>query len=332
MSRESGLHRLFALERLLRERPRTRRQLEHHFPGVSRRQLQTDLRTLREVCGLKEHPTDAWTYFIPDRAHTRGLTPLEVLAAHAGVRLLYHHAPNKTYRSVLDTLGRRLPTHLQGIVKRSTADLETRLHESQKSRKAQHHDRALEKAVSAWVQGRTLEFHYVKPGGSGIKRPNILEIYLLEIHRVNLGVYAIGRVTNFGDDKRIRTFKVSRMIQPELGSETYDIPEKFDPSAYLQDAWGIVGQSDGKTITVRLRFKPEALARLEEGGYPNMTIKSKTKGHALVTIRTGVDGSGLPRELLAWIHTWGPRVSVLSPQDLRERWLEDAREIVRDNA
>jgi hypothetical protein len=43
----------------------------------------------------------------------------------------------------------------------------------------------------------------------------------------------------------------------------------------IRDAWGVMGTSGGPTVTVRLRFAPEAAYRLREGGYPNLTIDAE---------------------------------------------------------
>jgi predicted DNA-binding transcriptional regulator YafY len=36
-----------------------------------------------------------------------------------------------------------------------------------------------------------------------------------------------------------------------------------------------------------------------------------------------------PREALARIKSWGPRIEVTGPMEVRNRWLEDARELIR---
>ena len=39
-----------------------------------------------------------------------------------------------------------------------------------------------------------------------------------------------------------------------------------------------------------------------------------------------LDGSGLPREVLPWIYSFGPRVEVLGPAHIRKHWLGELRE------
>lgn len=39
-----------------------------------------------------------------------------------------------------------------------------------------------------------------------------------------------------------------------------------------------------------------------------------------------------PLEILSWVQGWGPRVEVLAPENLRRRWLEEARQVLEEYA
>ena len=187
-------------------------------------------------------------------------------------------------------------------------------------------DRALELAAQAWFEGRVLAFEYLSPSGSGKWRAKALEIYMIEINRANLAPYAIGFERSF--HKRILTWKLSRMRNTRLLGDTYIIPEDFEPRDYLETAWGVIGTSGGETVAVKLRFAPEAAHRLREGGYPNMSIERELADGALeVSIQAGTNDEGFPLELLPWVQSWGPRVEVLEPPNLRKRWLGEARRV-----
>ncbi len=306
--------RLSALPELLKRKPRTTAELAEHF-AVPRRTIQRDLETLREEGYGVESP-ERGLYLIP--SSPPNLNAVEALAVHAATRLLYHHAParNPHYRSALEKLASLLPEPARGVALSSVEALDERPPD----------DRALELAAQAWFEERVLAFEYLSPNGSGKWRPKELEIYVIEISRANLAPYAIGFERRFHN--RVQTWKLSRMRQTRLLGDTYTIPQGFDPRDYLETAWGVIGTSGGETVTVKLRFAPEAAHRLREGGYPNMKIERELPDDALeVSIQAGTDDEGFPLELLSWVQSWGPRVEVLEPLNLRERWLEEARRV-----
>lgn len=182
--------------------------------------------------------------------------------------------------------------------------------------------------AQAWFKRQVIEFDYLKPGGSGRPRKNVLEVYFLEVSRTNLGMYVIG--LERGYHRALRTYKLSRMRQVRAVDEpgAYTIPTHFDPRHYLSIAWGVVGRSGGAPVEVRLRICPEAAYRILEGGYPNLRIASRLPDGGLeVCILVGTDNLNFPLELLSWVQSWGARIEVLEPASLRQRWLEEAREV-----
>jgi predicted DNA-binding transcriptional regulator YafY len=310
--------RVLEIEDALRLKPRTASELAKLFE-VPVRNIQRDLKDLRhrELIEVIDETARTPKYRHKTRAHT--LTDVQALAAHAAVRLLYHHAPNdsRAYRSMLERLSAFLPDGVRRV-------LDASLERGQRSPRPMEYDRTLEKVTDAWLGQRILKFQYRKAGGSGTWRDNVLEVYFVEIARSNLDVYVIG--WERGYHHAMRTFKLSRMRRAEVTSERYGIPDSFDPKAYLSNAWGVIGSSDTDPVLVRVRFAPEVSERLEEGGIPNAVTQEKVvDGWLEVTIRAGVDDQGLPRELLPWVLSWGQWVDVLEPAVLREAWLENLR-------
>lgn len=251
------------------------------------------------------------------RQNATSLNPLEALAVHAAVRLLYHHSPtpNLHYRSALEKLAKMLPEPARSIA----ADSAHHLRSSKIARDGE--ERVLDFVAHAWFQQKVLRFQY-QPLGKAQAEWRELETYLLEVSRDNLALYAIGLERNL---QQIYTYKLSRMSRIRTLEEHYSIPESFDGKDYLRSAWGIMGGAGGKTVTVRLRFAPDAALRIREGGYPNLTLgKEDAEGWLHVSILAGADNQGFPIEILPWVQTWGPRVEVLEPVALRHRWLEQA--------
>ncbi|MEZ4631646.1 MAG: CRISPR-associated helicase Cas3' [Deinococcales bacterium] len=191
-------------------------------------------------------------------------------------------------------------------------------------RRHQKSDRNLELVARAWFEQKVLRFDYYTADKPDEKQRKELEIYFVEINRDNLAPYAIGyeRLTA----KKILTFKLSRMSQSYVLEDSYEIPQDFDPRRYLSAAWGIMGGE--QKVKVCLRFAPEAKSRILEGGYPQLDITSYQEDGAIIaTLEVGADNKGFAREILPWIQSWGPRVEVLEPKNLRERWLAEACEV-----
>lgn len=92
-----------------------------------------------------------------------------------------------------------------------------------------------------------LSFAYQKPSGE-LETGNELCVYFLEISRSNLAPYVIGLARKRG---KIRAFKLSRMRALEVLRDTYEPDETFDPTAFLSDAWGVVGGTETLTVQVR---------------------------------------------------------------------------------
>jgi predicted DNA-binding transcriptional regulator YafY len=317
-------NRLIVLTELLREREHTVEQLCRFFQGeATPRDVQRDLQDLEEmqqyVKGFEKTKTRPVKYRI--RSQQTTLHPIETLAIHSATRLVYHRARghNKHYSNALKLIGKWLPDRIQNVVGRSVDGI---------GQKKSLESSALEQAAEAWFNGHRLKFQYQSANGQNGLRTNELEVYFIEVHPVNLSLYAVGLETTF--HHKIRTFKLSRMKTLEVMRDTsYKIPGDFDPQEFFKHAWGVTGQSDGATITVKLRFSPTVARRLEEEEYQHMTLRNEADGSKTATIKAGVDSTGLPLELLVWIRGWGPNVDVLKPQALRTRWLEDCREVAR---
>ena len=309
--------RLAAIPELLRRRPRTTRELSTHFK-VPVRTIQRDLQDLRNL-GHTIDKDDLERYSLPAPSKL-ALNDVEALAVYAATRLLYHHAPtyNQHYQAALEKLVGQLPTPARSLAMDVLPKEDERLSDS----------RSLELVAQAWFTGRVLAFEYRSLTGSGRWRPQALDVYFVEINRTNLSTYVIGYERNY--HKRIMTWKLARMRKTRLLEQTYTIPEDFDPNAYLSSAWGVMGTSSENIIDVHLRFSEIAARRLREGGYPNMVISDMLEdGSVNVTIRTGADAAGFPIEVFPWVQTWGADVEVLAPAILRERWLENARRIIK---
>ncbi len=167
--------------------------------------------------------------------------------------------------------------------------------------------------LDAWGQGRKVKIAYRSPN-SGSLRERILSPYALE--PAPSGLYVIGFDDWAGD---IRTFKLERLESASVLSETYTIPDDFDPDAQRASSWGIM--SGPKIQEVVLRFTPASRPYvLERHWHPSQQIEETEDGGCLLHIWVSE-----PLEMQPWIRSWGAQVEVLAPEDLRQRIADDLR-------
>lgn len=280
-----------------------------------------DIERLADLLGFEYQRARDTHTIIP---HKR-LGTTEALITHAALRMLAHHSPgyNKEYQAALRKLAADLPEPLRTIAQNSTEELALRAVPS-------FNGLNLQTITTAWIEGKPIAFDYQLPNDRSM--PVELEVYFVEVSRANMAVYVIGRDLLYGRAihyrDNLKTYKLDRMSRVVAKQDSsYTIPDDFDPTHYLSAAWGIVGSEN--PVTVRLKFSPAAVSRIREGGYPNLKeIGQLEDGHILVEISVGTDDGGFPLELLPWIQSWGPRVEVLEPENLRQTWLAEARAVV----
>ncbi len=304
--------RLLEMRELLRARAWSIKELAEHF-GTSRRTIERDLQALAKI-GDTPIRVARGRYRL--HATSSPLNPVEALAVHAATRLLYHQtpAPNRYYVRALDKLAAMLPEPARTLTQESIRPL-----------RQAGDDRPLELVAQAWFNQNYLAFDY-QAAGSKNWHKNELAVYFVEVNRQNLSLYAIGYERSY--HRAIRTFKLTRMRNPRLLNDTYEIPSDFSPQAFLKHAWGLVGGD--RSVRVRLKFSPEAAPRVLEQDFPGLEVEQTLPDGSLVAgLEVGVDHDGFPTEILPWVQSWGPRVEVLEPENLRRRWREEALALAR---
>ncbi|MDY6918439.1 MAG: transcriptional regulator [Chloroflexota bacterium] len=117
----------------------------------------------------------------------------------------------------------------------------------------------------------------------------------------------------------IRMFKVERITDIRMTTETYEVPDDFDANEFLAPAMGILVTEDVETV--RLRFSREVARFARETiWHPSQTVERQNDGSAIVTLRVANT-----IELRAWVMGWGEKVAVLEPESLRHAVIESAQ-------
>ncbi len=139
--------------------------------------------------------------------------------------------------------------------------------------------------------------------------PVNLTLHPYRLALIKAAWYVIGRPS---DRELPRTYRVARFKSLRMIDDPATIPDDFDLTAYLGDAWGVY--RGNKTYDVELRFVESAAdVVLETNLHP--TQKSKKHRDGSVTLFFRIDGLN---EIVRWIVGWAGRVQVIRPTELRQ--------------
>jgi predicted DNA-binding transcriptional regulator YafY len=188
----------------------------------------------------------------------------------------------------------------------------------QKQPREEKYLRTLATLTEAWVSQRQVKISYkALAKEKAIER--IIEPYFIEPAGSGHSSYVIG-YCHWAN--KLRTFKIERMEAIEATSEPYVIPPDFDANAYLGSSWGIVVEGEVKII--KLRFTPDVATIPEETRWhPTQVTQRQPDGSAIVIMQLTVT-----TELVGLILSWGEKVEVLEPEELRQNIIETARAIL----
>ncbi len=147
-----------------------------------------------------------------------------------------------------------------------------------------------------------------------VKRYTLDSYHLLFYHG---NWYVIGMNRTGG---RIATFAVSRIRKVTRTDIMFEPNPEFDVAAVLRESFGIVRGE--KIMRVRLLFSSRVAAYIRERvWHPSQRMVEKRSGAIELRLETGGWN-----ELIRWILSWQPDVTVLAPKQLRDRVREKMRE------
>ena len=160
-----------------------------------------------------------------------------------------------------------------------------------------------------WAEGRVVELVYDSPSGE-LRRTRIRP-YLLEPWSAGRSIYLIGHDETAD---AMRTYKVERIQQATLTLDRYEIPDDFDPDAWLANSWGIWSSDTTPPVDVRLRFDAAVARRVHETiWHRSQVLTDLPDGRVELVVRV----AGIV-EIRPWVMSWGDQVEVLEPPELRD--------------
>lgn len=119
----------------------------------------------------------------------------------------------------------------------------------------------------------------------------------------------------------MRTYKVDRIEEAEIGDGEFTRPADFDLSQVYANSFGIFASD--RTIRVRLRFSPfAAKSVLERRWHASQHIDEQPDGSVIVGYTLGDT-----TELKSWVLSFGCHAEVLEPAELRREVREELEEM-----
>jgi predicted DNA-binding transcriptional regulator YafY len=121
----------------------------------------------------------------------------------------------------------------------------------------------------------------------------------------------------------VRLFSVDRIRTIAMTNEPCQLPLGFDVDEYVKNAMLVMR---GAAIDVRLQFDRKVAPWVRDREWHrSQRLEPGPRGALLMTLRVGDTA-----ELVGWILSFGGRVKVLSPESLRGRVHDEARQILRE--
>ena len=274
--------------------------------GMTTRTVYRDIRALEEELAVPVFQAKRGHYGIERRFF---LPPLRLSVPEAIVLFLasrliarwsdqYDAAVVSAFTKLADALPQPIARHVAATM------LAVGEHESNEP-----FTRTFSAVARGWAEGRVVELVY--DPGTGTEKRTRVQPYFLEPDAALRSVYLIGFDEPAG---AMRTYKVERIRSATLTTDRYEIPDDFDPDAWLANSWGIWSSEGTPTALVRLRFDASVAHRVREAVWHRSQQLTELAGGGveLTVMVAGVI------EIRPWVLSWGGAVAVLEPAELRE--------------
>jgi len=177
----------------------------------------------------------------------------------------------------------------------------------------------LSPVISAMKECCAIRFGYSPFTRSGAPKPVVLEPYFLKIFKLRW--YVTGR--NVKEDT-IKTYALDRVSDLTITADKFELPHDFDAETYFRDAFGIVfSQGETKKVTIRTDPRQAKYFRALPLHHSQSEMIHDRYSIFNYTLRLTPD---FVQELLGY----GPRITVLSPPELRAMMISNLKEALEN--
>lgn len=289
--------------------------------GISRRMVFRDLSELRKVGIPYRFDRKTCRYLIDPEffLNVPNLDPQEAL----GLLLLVYKARNHIHLPLKDSVLKaalKIENNLPNEIKHyCNAALRNISIKADPQDKLDLLDQTFAQLLKAILRKQILNIHYYLP----LERKNIVTD-LSPYHLVynDHAWYVLGRSSLH---KAVRSFKLNQIKELNILDKCFTKDKTFDISEHLGRAWSMT--PEGQLYNIKLRFLPEVAHSVAEvQWHSTQTVAFQDDGSAIIEFR--VDGLN---EITWWILSYGDRVQVLAPKALRQKVIQIARNIVKEN-
>ena len=137
--------------------------------------------------------------------------------------------------------------------------------------------------------------------------------------------YAWHVIGNSSFHKVVRCVRLNRIEELKILDKCFVEPDKFNIDEYLSRAWSM--RREGRVYNVKLRFLPEIAHKVAEvQWHETQRVTFEKDGSAIIEFRV----NGL-NEITWWILGYGNQVRILAPAVLRQKIMEMAKSMVKQN-
>lgn len=171
--------------------------------------------------------------------------------------------------------------------------------------------------ISAIKAGNPVRITYQPFNRSNARQGIVVEPYFLKIFRQRW--YLTGRVPA---DDMIKTYALDRITELSTLTSTFELPDDFDPEAFTRDAFGIIfSMGDVKEIAIRCDAKQAKYFRALPLHHSQREMIHDH--YSIFQYRMK-----LTPDLVSEILSYGPRITVVAPPELRAMVIDQLNESI----
>lgn len=271
---------------------------------VSERMIQKDLELIRYRLGLPLGHDGAAYYFeyLPQLpAATYSFSEAVALLMAARAAQVLPGINSAELAAAIARLESLFPAALHALMRETT-------HHLPEQALRPHRQTMLTVLHRALVERRRLQVLYETGSRAGQKSRRVMEPYHIMPYGRSWHLIAYDH-----QREEVLQFKVDRIQEAALLSDTYDIPPDFHLDEYLGDAWGLMRGSAVEAEEVILLFASQAGRWVaEEVWHSSQQSEQLPDGRVRLCFHVGITP-----EMVRWLLYYGPDVYVEAPAWLR---------------